>query len=127
MFGKTRHGKPYYCCQPERRLGKRAASELADHPPTVYVREEALVRGILGFFGERIFGPRRRELLEEDVRASVQDIDEERGRGIAKLRRAVERIEAQQARQVRNLEPDDDPEGVMFRRTGRHGQFRCLF
>jgi site-specific DNA recombinase len=116
MFGKERRGNLYYCCQPERRLGRKAASELPEHPPTVYVRETGLLDGLLGFFGDRIFGPNRRELLEEDLRALEGKADGQHRSRIRSLRRAIELIEARQARQVRNLEHDDDPRGVVFRR-----------
>jgi hypothetical protein len=117
MFGKERRGNLYYCCQPERRLGRKAASELPEHPPTVYVRESGLLDGLLGFFGDRIFGPNRRELLEKDLRALEGKADGQHRSRVRSLRRAIELIEARQARQVRNLEHDDDPRGVMFRRV----------
>lgn len=59
MFGKTRHGNPYYSCQPGRSRGSIGRERDPNHPPTVYVREEALLDGILRFFGDRIFGPTR--------------------------------------------------------------------
>lgn len=59
MFGKTRHGNPYYSCQPGRSQGSIGRERDPNHPPTVYVREEALLDGILRFFGDRIFGPTR--------------------------------------------------------------------
>ena len=81
------------------------------------VREEGLLQGVLRFFGERVFGPSRRDLFEKDLRSSADNADRDRQVRIVSLRKAIERIEARQARQVRNLERDDDPVGVMFRQV----------
>lgn len=78
--------------------------------------ETGLVHELLGFFGDRIFGPNRRELLELDLRALEGKADRQHRSRIPSLRRAIELIEARRARQVRNLEVDDDPDGLMFRR-----------
>lgn len=111
MFGKTRHGNPYYACQPGRSQGKVLPARRPEHPPTIYVREDALLPGIFRFFGDRIFGPDRKKLLEADQRVlDDEPLRKQRAR-MAALRQAIEGIEARQARQVRSLELDDDPEG----------------
>jgi hypothetical protein len=115
MFGKTRHGNPYYPCQPGRSQGKVAVERDPRHPPTLYVREDALLPGILRFLGERIFGPNRRELLHADLEVLDDEPMRKKRARIKVLRRAIEAIEARQARQVRSLEMDDDPDGIMFR------------
>jgi site-specific DNA recombinase len=115
MFGKTRHGNPYYSCQPGRSRGKVAVERDPRHPPTLYVREDALLQGIFRFLGERIFGPNRRELLHADLEVLDDEQMREKNARIKALRRAIEAIEARQARQVRNLEMDDDSDGIMFR------------
>ena len=45
MFGKTHHGNPYYSCQPGGSQGSIGRERDPNHPPTVYVREEALLDG----------------------------------------------------------------------------------
>lgn len=85
------------------------------HPPTLYVREDALLPGIFRFLGERVFGPNRRELLHADLEILDDEPMRKNRARIKALRRAIEAIEARQARQVRNLEMDDDPDGIMFR------------
>jgi hypothetical protein len=44
MFGKTnRADTSYYVCQPSLNLGSDAKRRLPDHPPTVWVRDDALL------------------------------------------------------------------------------------
>jgi site-specific DNA recombinase len=118
MFGKdsprqppTIHASP--AAARARSVRRRAPSNL----PTIYVREEALVEGIFRFFGDRIFGPERKELLEYDQKTLDDEPLRKKRIRIASLKQAVERIEARQARQVRSLELDDDPEGILFQRV----------
>jgi hypothetical protein len=62
MFGKTRKGYAYYTCQPQLdRVGDPSA--YADHPRSVYVREDKLLECVQTFFNQRVFGPDRTELL----------------------------------------------------------------
>jgi site-specific DNA recombinase len=118
IFGKTNRAKsPYYVCQPSLNLGADAVRRHPNHPPTVWVREDALLDGIAGFFNDRVFGPRRKELLKADFSA-IDDISDvqERDR-IRSLAAALKRIESRQGRLIRKLEMDDDPEGVLFRQV----------
>jgi hypothetical protein len=87
------------------------------HPPTVWVREDHLLEGIVDFFGERVFGPQRRELLEHDLRSFDGEPERKRQHQMRSLRRAMEKLDSAQTRLVRKLELDDDPEGVLFRRV----------
>ena len=50
-----------------RTWGRGAERAFPEHPVSIWVREEFLVEGILGFFSDRIFGVNRRELLEADL------------------------------------------------------------
>ena len=81
MHGKTRRQTAYYACQPSQNLGRGAERAFPEHPVSIWVREEFLVEGILGFFSERIFGMNRRELLEADL----MQVESERDTG-ARLR-----------------------------------------
>ena len=81
MHGKTRRQIAYYACQPSQNLGRGADRAFSEHPVSIWVREEFLVEGILGFFSERIFGMNRRELLEADL----MQVESERDTG-ARLR-----------------------------------------
>jgi site-specific DNA recombinase len=118
MFGKTnRAGTPYYVCQPSLNWGSDAKRQFPDHPPTVWVREDHLLEGIIDFFGGRVFGPQRRDLLEDDLRAFDWEPERKRQRQMRSLRRAIEKLDDAQTRLVRKLEVDDDPEGILFRRV----------
>jgi hypothetical protein len=65
---------------------------------------------------ERVFGSRRRDLLEEELKGVGKAADTSKELEIVALRKAVEDLETRQARQVQALENDDDPGGMMFRR-----------
>ena len=76
-----------------------------------------MLEGILGFFDKRVFGPRRRDLLEQDLATLDGEPERKRERRMRSLRRAIEKLHLSQARLVRKLESDDDPEGIIFRRV----------
>lgn len=76
-----------------------------------------MLDGILGFFDERVFGPRRKELLEQDLRYLDGEPERKRQRQLKSLRRAIEKLELAQARLIRRLEADEDPDGILFRRV----------
>jgi site-specific DNA recombinase len=68
MTGVTRRAHmAYYACKTEPHQ-HRDAPWLADHPRSIYVREDAIADAVLGFFADRIFGPQRRDHLEADLR-----------------------------------------------------------
>lgn len=68
-----------------------------------------MLEGILGFFDKRVFGPRRRDLLEQDLATLDGEPERKRERRVRSLRRAIEKLHLSQARLVRKLESDDDP------------------
>jgi hypothetical protein len=115
MHGKTRRQTAYYACQPSGNLGRGAERKYGDHPVSLWVREESLLEGVLGFFSERVFGPNRRDLLEADLRRSESSEDKEAFRRLKSLEKAIGQFESRQARLIRSLELDDDPQGAMFR------------
>lgn len=57
----------------------------------------------VGFFDERVFGPRRRDLLEQDLASFDGEPERKRERQMRSLRRAVEKLDLAQARLVRKL------------------------
>jgi site-specific DNA recombinase len=116
MHGKTRRQTAYYACQPSQNLGRGAERAFPDHPVSIWVREEFLFEGILGFFSERIFGVNRRELLEADLKRVECEGDRGARRRIKSLEKAIGQLEARQDRLVRTLELDDDTDGATFRR-----------
>ncbi|MGH2708935.1 MAG: recombinase family protein, partial [Actinomycetota bacterium] len=117
MSGKTIRRHSYFACEPPKNLGPKAAITLPDHPPCVYVREDALEEGVVRFFSERVFGPRRRELLEEQLGRTENEVDKESPLRIQALQRHLGEIEKRQTRQVRALEADDDADGLLLRQV----------
>jgi site-specific DNA recombinase len=118
MFGKTRKGHAYYCCQPGRNVGQSTADERdPEHASSIWVREDALLAGVNEFFAERVFGPHRRELLAADLGSEDCRSLEESATRRGVLERALADIEARQRRLMRTLEVEDDPDGVVFTRV----------
>ena len=60
MFGKTKKDHAYYSCQPGLNLGSAAERYCPEHPPTVWVREDALLDGVASFFAAHLRSPPRR-------------------------------------------------------------------
>jgi hypothetical protein len=79
------------------------------------VREDHLVPGIQSFFSEHVFGPRRKELVEQDLKRLRSRQDETATTRIKALERSIAQREARQARLLHSLETNDDPDGPMFR------------
>ncbi|MFM9446924.1 recombinase family protein [Streptomyces acidiscabies] len=102
MFGKTRHQVPYYACQPDPNE-HRSRPWFADHPKSLWVREETLLTAVCGFFTTRIFGPDRLTHLRTAVETAAQtDVSAER---LAREREALEQaIAAIQKRQSRLIQ-----------------------
>ena len=113
MFGNTRRTTPYMACQPSVKKGADRASHLPEHPTSIWVREDALIDGVIGFFGERVLGPDRRELLAVSL-ARVAKANGGVQRETASLRRAIADCEAKKARLIRQLESHDDADGSLF-------------
>jgi hypothetical protein len=67
MFGETRSGIAYYSCHSNLNGGKGAEKKFVEHLPPIYVREDALLEGLLTFFVTRIFGEDRQKLLEKEL------------------------------------------------------------
>jgi site-specific DNA recombinase len=73
MFGKTRHNIAYFACQPERQHHKGRADWYADHPKSLWIREEILLEAVRRFFAERIFGPHRQQHLRDQLQRSAEN------------------------------------------------------
>lgn len=71
MIGNPRHNTTYYRCHPANNNRGRPDKH-ADHPPTVYMREDLLITAVNRLYSERVFGPQRRELFLADL-ATVDD------------------------------------------------------
>ena len=116
MHGKTRRrGGSYFACEPKLNHGREAAERFPSHPIGVWVREDALVDGVLRFFAERVYGPRRREFFAAEFTSAGADGHTSVRREMAALERSVIDLDRRRARLVRQLEDLDDPDGSFLR------------
>jgi Recombinase zinc beta ribbon domain len=115
MCGRASRGQhTYYGCELAQAHGPLAAIRWPDHPKSIYVREDALLDGILDFFATRILGPDRYELLAADLAATDHDAIRAWEQRRTALQRTIDDDTTRRARLLGNLEqlidPDPDPE-----------------
>jgi site-specific DNA recombinase len=72
--------------------------------------------GILEYMQDRVFGPKRRELLDADQEELDRSGLEDRQARIGALRGSLEEVVTRQERQILALEREDDPNGLIYRR-----------
>ncbi len=111
MFGKARKGLVYYRCQPKPGYAPEG------HPPTVSVREDALLEACSRFFADYVFcadrGARLAGIVSEAERAALKEVREQEARLVS----APADMEARSELLVRSLEDADDPAGELTRRV----------
>jgi hypothetical protein len=110
----------YYACEPPRSLGRQvAAHRQPEHPPSVLVRGDVLLRGVLEFFALRLFSPQRHALLAQDLPKVARGEVAAWEARVQALQRTVADLQGRQARLVRTLEERDDPGGTLFEQIAR--------
>ncbi|MBS2536970.1 zinc ribbon domain-containing protein [Catenulispora sp. NF23] len=108
MFGKSRHGVPYYyCCNPSRHLRPGRPS------PTLYIREDAILDGVNRFFLARVFGEERESLLYALTNHQAVSAASDQERRAKDLEAAIQDVDKRRSRQVRALELSDNDEGFI--------------
>ena len=115
MFGKTRKSHAYFACQPSANHGKEAAVRFPAHPASIWVRQDALLDGILRFFAERVLGPDRLDYLAADVDGTARARDNALVRQVESLRRSIADLDRKRGRLVQRLEDMDDFDGSLLR------------
>jgi len=106
MYGNHRHNSTYYMCHPASNNRGRPDK----HAKAAYIREDALLDAVSAFYGDRVFGPHRRDLLAADL-ATVDDREtrqreaerERLQRTLADLARRQDNV----MRQAQDSEPGD--------------------
>ena len=121
MQGKARKGHHYYVCGYAGSYGPTAALEAHDGQQTLSAREDRLVRLVLRFFEQRIFGPLRLERLEKQLRAQARSERREGKTAGIRLRQQVAEIDRKIKAQVQALEKGIEPELV----SARIGELRA--
>jgi hypothetical protein len=119
MFGKTRHGRPYYMCYPAGNNADRLDRYPAEHPKTVYVREDALVAALDHVIATRVFGPDRHTHLQRGLAGLPDKRQRAEHRRAEVLREQIADIEARQDRLVAELEMTDAGDRVFRDRLRR--------
>ena len=122
MQGKTRKGHTYYTCEYAASYGPEAALEVHDGLKVISAREDRLLKLVLRFFEQRIFGPLRLERLEKQLRAQAR---RERTNGKlagTRLRQQLAEIDRKIKAQVIALEDGVEPELVTERILGAAGR-----
>jgi site-specific DNA recombinase len=97
----------YYRCPLPEADGELLSRRYPDHPPSVYVREDYLLDGILDFFTERVFHPDRRARLGEHLRHLDQTARQHLQRQQAGLQRAIDDLDIRKRRLIRALALND--------------------
>ncbi|WP_141808853.1 zinc ribbon domain-containing protein [Nocardia bhagyanarayanae] len=77
MIGTECSSGVYYRCHPTTNNRGRSDKHTG-HPATVYIREDLITDEVDRFFSERVFGPRRRELLLADIDTADDTASRER-------------------------------------------------
>lgn len=120
MHGKARKGHHYYCCDYAARYGETAALAAHDGAKTVSIREDRLLKLVLRFFEQRIFGPLRLDRLEKQLRAQARSERADGKLAGTRLRKQINEIDRKIKAQVVALEAGIEPQLV----TERIGELR---
>jgi site-specific DNA recombinase len=115
MHGKARKGHNYYCCDYAARYGDIAALAAHDGAKTISIREDRLLKLVLRFFEQRIFGPLRIERLERQLRAQARDEKADGKLAGIRLRREIGELDRKIKAQIIALEEGVEPELVTSR------------
>ncbi|WP_275294602.1 recombinase family protein [Amycolatopsis sp. La24] len=107
MAGTVRHEMAYYTCWPKANNRGRPDT-YSDHPKAVYLRESAILDAVSRFVAERVFGPRRREILAEDLGGLDDRVAQRRRADRERLQRILTDLDRRQASILRQAQ-DGDP------------------
>ena len=118
MGGGQRHGSTYYNCVPSHNNRGRPDT-YAGHEKAAYIREDAILDAVAAFYGDRVFGPHRRDLLQADL-ATVDDREsKQRDAERDKLQRTLADLARRQDNVMRQAQDSDpgDPFAQGLRQT----------
>ena len=115
MQGKLRKGHHYYCCGYGSDYGEAAAIEAHAGQKWISAREDRLLRLVLSFFEERVFGPLRIERLEKQLRANAREHRKEGKLAGTRIRQQVAARDRKIKAQIQALEKGIEPELISER------------
>ena len=111
---------------PARTYGEVAAIEAHAGQKWISAREDRLLRLVLSFFEERIFGPLRIERLEKELRASAREHRKEGKLAGSRIRQQVAALDRKIKAQIQALEKGIEPELVSERISELRGEKEAL-
>lgn len=115
MEGSHQKGSNWYRCQYARRRGD-AAADLTSHPRVLGIKEDVVLDAVRGFMSERLFGPERLKLLQDELADAATDgAWQERDSRLAYRRAEGKQVEQALYRQSLGLEEHEDPEHPVVR------------
>jgi len=112
MFGKTRRELAYYTCQPQLdRVGN--PQDYADHPRSVYVREDRLLDCVQTFFAQRVLGQDRAVLLRHQMAKQGIHERQDHKKRIAAIEKAIAELGRRQdnlmdEREAKTIDDNDE-------------------
>lgn len=124
MDGGVRSGGIYYRCWP-RGNNRGRADNYADHPKTVYIREDAVLDAVSRFFADRVFGAQRSEILAADLAGVDDHAARQRQQERERLQRIVNDVARRQNTILEQAQTGDpeDPFSLGLRRT--YNELEC--
>ncbi|GAA1370174.1 recombinase family protein [Catellatospora chokoriensis] len=118
MVGRVKGANRYMSCKGPRNSEDKLLPSAADHPGTLYIREDSLLAAVTAAIAERVFGPDRAELLAKQLASTpAVEIANHQAALEASQRRLAE-ITRKQTSLTRDLE-DADPDEQAWRRQLR--------
>jgi site-specific DNA recombinase len=126
MHGRARKDHRYYACGYAANYGDTAALDAHGGQKWVSVREEWLLRLVLRFFEQRIFGPLRVEKLEKQLRAHSREQKRSGKLAGTRLRQQIAELDRKIKAQVQALEKGIEPELVSERIAELRGEKSAL-
>jgi site-specific DNA recombinase len=126
MQGKARKGHHYYSCSYADDYGETAAIEEHAGQKSISAREDRLLRLVISFFDQRIFGPMRIERLEKQLRASAREHRKKGKLAGTRMRKQVSELDRKMKAQVQALEKGVEPELVSERIAELRGEKEAL-
>jgi site-specific DNA recombinase len=108
MEGTHQKGSNYYRCRVSAGRGNSAA-DIAGHPRALQIKEDTLVRTLLGFMGNRLFGPERLVHLRKELACSRNEYEQGHTGELASLHAELDDIDQSLHRQSLRMEEHDDP------------------
>lgn len=108
MHGKARREVPYFACESDMRHHRDRRQWYADHPKSLWVREDDLMEIVAVFFADHVLGPQRKAALRSTLTAEKTPPP-----AVVRLTREIADLERRRENLMTQMEefaPTGDPE-----------------